>query len=206
MPSARAKSGPIGITMTKSRMLTNCTAATSSTTARSRCSRVRVTSALMPASWPRCNARDHARSERGGFRSGRQAGDCSEPGADAAADGAGEAKRVFQVSFERVAREQPGDEAVACAGGVDDAHLRRRHLDEFRSSPRHRAALAERDASELHAAEQLEGARRIAHAEAGLELVLGELDDVAVGQHVLAERSQLSRVAPEMQARGRIEG
>src|SRR5256885_9237142 len=36
MPSAAAKSGPIGMTMTKSRMLTNCTAATSSTTARSR--------------------------------------------------------------------------------------------------------------------------------------------------------------------------
>src|SRR5438477_6351129 len=35
MPSAAAKSGPIGITITKSRMLTNWTAATSSTTARS---------------------------------------------------------------------------------------------------------------------------------------------------------------------------
>src|SRR5205814_4447673 len=36
MPRAAAKSGPIGITITKSRMLTNCTAATSSTTASSR--------------------------------------------------------------------------------------------------------------------------------------------------------------------------
>src|SRR5438874_2081965 len=42
MPRAAAKSGPIGMTMTKSRMLTNCTAATSRTTARSRCSGVRV--------------------------------------------------------------------------------------------------------------------------------------------------------------------
>jgi len=40
--SAAAKSGPIGITITKSRMLTNCTAATSRTTARSRCSGVRM--------------------------------------------------------------------------------------------------------------------------------------------------------------------
>src|SRR6266481_730531 len=36
MPSAAAKSGPIGITITKSRILTNCTAPTSSTTASSR--------------------------------------------------------------------------------------------------------------------------------------------------------------------------
>src|ERR1700682_445424 len=38
MPKAAAKSGPMGMTMTKSRMLMNCTAATSSTTARSRLS------------------------------------------------------------------------------------------------------------------------------------------------------------------------
>src|SRR5258708_32959602 len=38
MPKDAAKSGPKGMTMTKSRMLTNCTAATSSTTARSRLS------------------------------------------------------------------------------------------------------------------------------------------------------------------------
>src|ERR1700704_2839926 len=38
MPSAAAKSGPIGITITKSRMLTNWTAATRKTTARSRLS------------------------------------------------------------------------------------------------------------------------------------------------------------------------
>src|SRR5258708_32727389 len=35
MPSAAANCGPIGITITKSRMLTNCTAATSSTIVRS---------------------------------------------------------------------------------------------------------------------------------------------------------------------------